>query len=46
MSVLIFFMSQHYYFVGKLKIVEKNLWKINCFYGKVSHTHQGSKSKF
>ena len=30
-------MSGHYYFVEKLKIVEKNLCKINCFYGEVSH---------
>ena len=28
----------HYYFVEKLKIVEKNLCKLNCSYGKVSHT--------
>ena len=27
----------HYYFVKKLKIVEKNLCKLNCSYGKVSH---------
>ena len=38
MSVLIFFTSRHYYFVEKLKIVEKQLCKLNCSYGKVSHT--------
>ena len=27
----------HYYFVEKLKIVEKQLCKLNCSYGKVSH---------
>ena len=31
-------MSGHYYFVEKLRIVEKNLCKRNCVYGKVSHT--------
>ena len=35
-SVLIF-TSWHYYFFEKLKIVEKNLIKLNCSYGKVSH---------
>ena len=30
-------MSGHYYFVEKLKIVEKQLCKLNCSYGKVSH---------
>ena len=35
-SVLIFFTSRHYYFVEKLKIVEKQLCKLNCSYGKVS----------
>ena len=30
-------MSGHYYFVEKLKIVEKRLCKLNCSYGKVSH---------
>ena len=29
--------SGHYYFVEKLKIVEKQLCKLNCSYGKVSH---------
>ena len=38
MSELIFFTSQHYYFFEKLKIVEHNLLKLNCSYGKVSHT--------
>ena len=38
MSVLIFFTSRHYYFVEKLKIVEKKLCKLNCSYGIVSHT--------
>ena len=37
-SVLIFFTSRHYYFVEKLKIVEKQLCKLNYSYGKVSHT--------
>ena len=37
-SVLIFFMSRHYYFFEKLNIVEKQLCKLNCSYGKVSHT--------
>ena len=37
-SVLIFFTFQHYYFFEKLKIVEKQLGKLNCSYGKVSHT--------
>ena len=27
----------HYYFVEKLKIVEKQLCKLHCSYGKVSH---------
>ena len=29
-SVLIFFTSRHYYFFEKLKIVEKQLCKLNC----------------
>ena len=37
-SVLIFFTPRHYYFFEKLKIVEKQLCKLNSFYGKVSHT--------
>ena len=36
--MLIFFTSRHYYFFEKLKIVEKQLCKLNCSYGKVSHT--------
>ena len=36
-SVLIFFTSRHYYFFEKLKIVEKQLCKLNCSYGKLSH---------
>ena len=36
-------MSGHYYFVKKLKIVEEQLCKLNCAYGKVSHA---LKSKF
>ena len=36
-SVLIFFTSRDYYFFEKLKIVEKNLRKLNCSYGKVYH---------
>ena len=31
-------MCRHYYFFEKLKIVEKQLCKLNCSYGKVSHT--------
>ena len=37
-SELIFFMSRHYYFLDKLKIVEKNLRKLKCSYGIVSQT--------
>ena len=37
-SVLIFFTSRHYSFFEKLKIVEKQLCKLNCSYGKVSYT--------
>ena len=37
MSVLIFFTARHYYFFEKLKIVEKQLCKLNCSNGKVSH---------
>ena len=37
-SVLILFTSRYHYFVEKLKIVEKQLYKVNCSYGKVSHT--------
>ena len=29
--------SGHYYFVEKLKIVEKQLCKLNCSYGRLSH---------
>ena len=36
--VLIFFTSRHYYFFEKIKIVEKQLYKLNCSYDKVSHT--------
>ena len=36
--MLIFFTSRHYYFFEKLKIVEKQLCKLNCSYGKVSTT--------
>ena len=36
-SVLIFFTARHYYFVEKLKIVEKQRCKLNCSYCKVSH---------
>ena len=31
--------SEHYCFVEKLKIVEKNLCKLNCSNGTVSHTN-------
>ena len=31
-------MCLHYYFFEKLKIVGKQLCKLNCFYGTVSHT--------
>ena len=37
-SVLIFFMSRNYYLFEKLKIVEKQLCKLSCSDGKVSHT--------
>ena len=37
-SVLIFFTSQNYYFVEKLKIVKKQLCKLNYSYGKVLYT--------
>ena len=36
--VIIYFTSGPYYFVEKLKIVEKQLCKLNCSYGKLSHT--------
>ena len=39
-SVLIFFMSRHYYFFWKIKNRGKKLYKhykLNCSYGKVSH---------
>ena len=36
--MLISFTSRHYYFFEKLIIVEKQLCKLNCFYGEVSHT--------
>ena len=36
--MLLFFTSRHYYFFEKLKIVQKNLSKLNCSYGKVLHT--------
>ena len=36
--VLIFFTFRHYYFFENLKIGEKQLCKLNCSYGKVSHT--------
>ena len=36
--MLIFFTSRHYYFFEKLKIVEKQLCKLNYSYGKISHT--------
>ena len=35
--MIISFTSGHYYFVEKLKIVEKNLCKLNYSDGKVSH---------
>ena len=31
--------KRQYYFFEKLKIVEKQLCKLNCSYGKISHTH-------
>ena len=37
-------MSGHYYFVEKLKIVEKQLCKLNCYYGKVSHALKATLS--
>ena len=36
-------MFRYYYFFEKLKIVEKNLCKLNCSYGKVSHALKVSK---
>ena len=36
-SVLICFTPRHYYFFEKFKIVENQLCKLNCSYGKVSH---------
>ena len=36
--MLIFFKSRHYSFFEKLKIVEKQLCKLNSSDGKVSHT--------
>ena len=35
--------SGHYYFVEKLKIMEKKLCKLNCSYGKVSHALNENK---
>ena len=35
----------NYYFVEKLKIVEKQLCKLNCFYGKVSYALNKIKPK-
>ena len=45
-SVLIFFTSRHYYFFDKFKIVEKQLCKLNCFQGKVSHTLKSISYQF
>ena len=45
-SVLIFFTSRHYYFFEKLKIVEKQLCKLNYSYDKVSHTLNNYTSIF
>ena len=39
-QTIIFSTSRHYYFFEKLKIVEKKLYKLNCSYGIVSHTHK------
>ena len=39
-SMFRFLISEHYYFFEKLKIVEKNLLKLNCACDKVSHTHK------
>ena len=36
--MFILFTFQHYYFFEKLKIVEKQLCKVNYSYGKVSQT--------
>ena len=36
--MFLIFRSVRKNFVEKLKIVEKQLYKLNCFYGKVSHT--------
>ena len=37
-SMLTVFTSRYYSFFEKLKIVEKNMCKLNCSYGKVSYT--------
>ena len=39
-------MSGHYYFVKKLKILEKQLGKVNCSYGKVSHALNQDRESF
>ena len=44
--MLIFFKSRHYSFFEKLKIVEKQLCKLNCSDGKVSHTLKLKKNIF
>ena len=43
--MLNFFTSRHYSFFEKLKIVEKQLCKLNCSDGKVSHTLKTIKLK-
>ena len=42
-SMLISFTPRLYYFFEKLKIVEKQQCKLNCSYGKVSHTLKSFK---
>ena len=44
--MLIFFTSRHYSFFEKLKIVEKQLCKLICSYGKVSHPLKLPSSSF
>ena len=43
--MLIFFTSRHYYFFETLKIVQKQLGKLNCSYGKVSHALNFRKNR-
>ena len=38
--------SRHYYFVENFKIVEKQLCKLTCSYGKVSHALEAFNNKW